>query len=236
MNSICDNTYNKISTDLKYILEGCDTVLDAIPFSNYYIEKHPDMKHFILSLVNGKTYIDSIDIKSKQNLLHDVQASESREDASDLISKLSSRLGSDDVYKRTMERLANRKQHKNELKTTNKTVFKKKVHVTKKCPHCNHQMNMPESTEYVICGYGNPNQGYDWNGCGKDWCFQCEKLLCKSWEVNRLHFEMNRVHTDECCSKHAHDTGKKYPENYCHCNNLYVNRDSNDIIKNFMTK
>ena len=40
--------------------------------------------------------------------------------------------------------------------------------------------------EYVICGYINSNKGYDWNGCGKDWCAKCNKMLCKSWDLNQL--------------------------------------------------
>ena len=106
--------------------------------------------------------------------------------------------------------------------------------ISKNCPHCYHVMNMLENTTYVICGYTSPNQGYDWNGCGKDWCFQCSKMLCKSWEMNALHLQMNRNHDDECCSKHAQNNSHKYPEDYCHCNNIHVRRESNDILKNIM--
>ena len=42
-------------------------------------------------------------------------------------------------------------------------------------------------TDYAICGYNEEtNEGYDWNGCGCDWCFKCGKILCKKWQANDL--------------------------------------------------
>ena len=76
------------------------------------------------------------------------------------------------------------------------------------CPHCNNKNYGSIGSPYMICGY--TPRGFDWKGCGKDWCFRCEKLLCKKWEINSLHFELNRIHTDECCSKHANEMGNVY--------------------------
>ena len=48
-------THKEIYNQLKFIFEGCDTILDAIQFGNQYIEKYPHMKSMILSYMNGKT-------------------------------------------------------------------------------------------------------------------------------------------------------------------------------------
>lgn len=223
-----NSTHKEIYIQLRAILDGCDTVLDTIPFCNMYAEAYPHMKSMIFSYANGRIYNDNIDIKTKQNILNDVMLCDTKEDAVNLISIAMDR-STDDVYKRTMERLANRKHYKKIDHTSNNTL----VNVCKKCPHphCNHIANMPEDTQYIICGYTNPNHGYDWNGCGKDWCFQCEKMLCKSWEINQLHLAMNRTHNDECCAKHASVNGHRYPDDYCQCNNSHVHKKMNDIMK-----
>jgi len=222
--------YRKVYNELKVILEGCDTIVDAIPFGNMYAEKYPIMRSMIFSQINGASYYDNVDQKSKQDMLRDIHRQETKEDARDLVAKIDNRTH-DDVYKRTMNRLANRKNHKIVERTDN---IKRVINISKKCPHCNHVMNMPEQTTYVVCGYSNTTSGYDWNGCGKDWCFHCEKILCKSWEVNGLHFDMNRHHTDDCCKKHSIETKRKYPDDYCQCNNLNVHRESHDVLKNLM--
>ena len=218
------SSYNDIYLQLKVILEGCDTIIDALPFCNYYGEKYPHMKNIICSYTNGKMYRDNIDIKTKQNTLYDVNLCDSRDDAYVMISKITDRTN-DDVYKKTLERIANKKHYKKiDIKSVNHLQ-----NVSKKCPHCSHIINMHVDTNYIICGYHNPYQGYDWNGCGRDWCFQCEKLLCKSWELNALHLQMNRIHDDECCTKHANENGYTYPDDYCQCNNMNVHRNQNSL-------
>lgn len=208
------STHKDIYMQLKAILDGCDTIIDALYFGNYYVEKYPHMKSMIISYVNGKNYKDTMDIKTKQVILSDVNKCSSRDDALTLISKISEKT-SDDVFKKIIERLAHRKHYK-------KIETKKEINtnISKKCPHCQHIVNMPEATQYVICGYHNPIIGYDWNGCGRDWCFQCGKMLCKKWETDSLHLQMNRQHDEECCLKHAYTNGYKYPDNYCQCTNM----------------
>ena len=105
---------------------------------------------------------------------------------------------------------------------------------TKKCPHCGYNITDKYNRAYIICGYNDEKKGYDWNGCGKDWCFRCEKILCKSWETHALHLEMNRSHNDECCSKHAKENNNKYPDDYCQCRNINITRTSNDIFEELM--
>lgn len=221
-------THKDVYYKLKAILDGCDTVLDAIPFCNSYAEKYPQMKSMIFSYLNGRSYNDTIDIKTKQNMLNDICLCETKEDASTLMSKVIAR-SSDDVYKRAMERIINCKRYK----IIGPMAGSVSVNICKKCPHphCGHIINMATDTQYVICGYTDPNHGYDWNGCGKDWCFQCNKILCKSWEFNRLHLEMNRTHDNDCCSQHANVNDHKYPDDYCQCNGIHMHKKTTDIIK-----
>jgi hypothetical protein len=80
-----------------------------------------------------------------------------------------------------------------------------KTKMSKNCPHCYQIHHGDSDLEYVICGY--TNKGFDWKGCGYDWCFQCGKKLCK------------------CCKFHAVKTNGIYPDDYCTCTNNYVNRD-----------
>lgn len=209
----CKDIYNQ----LKYIFEGCDTILDAIQFGNQYIEKYPHMKSMILSYMNGQNYRDNIDIRTKQSMMIDVNMCETRDEALEALSKFVDKT-TDDVYRKTLERIAHKKHYK---KMENKHVVTHH-NISKKCPHCSHIVNMPETTQYVICGYNNPNSGYDWNGCGRDWCFHCNKMLCKRWEVDNLHLQMNRHHDEDCCAKHAQDNGYKYPDDYCQCNNMHL--------------
>ena len=158
-----DITHKDIYLQLKAILSGCDTILDAIPFCNMYAEKYPHMKGMINSYTNGRGYKDNVDIKTKQSMMNDINLSDTRENALDMISKISERTN-DDVYKKALERIAHRKHHrfldnsegrynkgKNSLIITN---------ISKKCPHCSHILNMPDNTNYVICGYHNPNYGF----------------------------------------------------------------------------
>jgi hypothetical protein len=92
----------------------------------------------------------------------------------------------------------------------------------KDCPHCGRRRIGVDDSDYVVCGY--TNRGYDWKGCGKDWCFKCGKKLCKSWNTNQLYNKANRYHNAECCKNHASKHGLTYKDNYCECSNECVNR------------
>jgi hypothetical protein len=208
-------THTEIINQIKFIFAGCDTIIDAMHFGNQYIEKYPHMKSLILSYMNGKRYRDIVDIKTKQNALNDVIMCETQDEALAVLSKHIEKT-TDDVYRKTLERIAYKKYYR-------KTDRKQKNiqhNISKKCPHCSHIVNMPDTTQYIICGYTNPVIGYDWNGCGGDWCFQCNKMLCKKWEIDNLHLEMNRHHDDECCASHAKANGYRFPDDYCQCNNI----------------
>lgn len=207
----------KIYKEIRAILEGCDTIVDAVYFGKIYIDKYPFSRDIVNGIISGKTYTDSIDIRTKQDLLRDILLQDNQDDAVKLITKLE-KLSSDDVYKQTLNRIARRKHvsHIEKIITENLLY--------KNCPHCSHLMRANVDANYVICGYNDTKLGYDWHGCGKDWCFSCGKMLCKSWHNNALHCDANRIHTSTCCQIHATENNKKYEEEYCQCNNLYVRR------------
>jgi hypothetical protein len=89
--------------------------------------------------------------------------------------------------------------------------------ITKNCPHCGNSCSGTIDTTYIICDYNDPINGFQWNGCGKDWCFYCEKKLCKQWGNDELYNEENRKHTKECCKKMAKKNEEDYEEQYCQC-------------------
>lgn len=95
--------------------------------------------------------------------------------------------------------------------------------VKKKCPHCNKSCIEYNDVLYVICGYSG-NKGYDWTGCSNDWCFQCGKRLCKSWDKNELYNKINRFHDKKCCKIDAQRLGCDYYEEYCQCEHFFVKR------------
>ncbi len=96
--------------------------------------------------------------------------------------------------------------------------------ITKRCPYCSKSYSdYYSTTDYVICGYSS--KGFDWEGCGHDWCFKCGKKLCKCWNINELYNKLNRYHNNRCCRLHAYKTDSSYPEDYCYCgDNKHVNR------------
>lgn len=103
------------------------------------------------------------------------------------------------------------------LKKVYKQVLNDTIIIEKECPHCGHLNKGTGNTNYIICGY--TKKGYDWEGCQRDWCFKCNKKLCKKWDVNELFLESNRIH-NTCCYRYA----KKHNDNldlYCVCENKY---------------
>lgn len=97
------------------------------------------------------------------------------------------------------------------------------INYTKHCPHCSKDFIGNENTKYVVCGYGD--KGYDWKGCGKDWCFVCNKKLCKSWNTDHLYNKLNRVHDSKCCKNYSYKSKSVYPNDFCQCQNTdYIKR------------
>lgn len=231
-----DNKHNIIDpknlhAQLKAIVEGCCNPTDTIDFSNYYCRKYPQYADMINSYFNGAVLLDDMNIKSKQIGLSDVVACNNREDSYDITVDLISR-SSDYVYKTTLETLATMKTYKKKVTR----IVEKKQHSTRICPHCSHIASMPTETTYVICGYSNPCQGYDWKGCGSDWCFACGQKLCKKWESDMLNLQANRNHDTSCCKERAQELKHDYKKDYCQCNNSFVHRGIESIMESILTK
>lgn len=124
----------------------------------------------------------------------------------------------------TMQRiLSNKPYHKYNIEI--KSDYGKYNNINKLCPHCNRQNTSYEGNSYIICGYSNGE--YDMLGCGFDWCFKCEKKLCKNWQDDQLFLITNRMHDKNCCSLFAKKIGVNYETNFCLCKNSYVDRNIN---------
>lgn len=96
------------------------------------------------------------------------------------------------------------------------------VVISRSCPHCGQKTYGNDNVPYIVCGYNI--KGFDWKGCGRDWCFKCGKKLCKNWNINSLFNKLNRYHDSKCCKKHAIKMGFAYPDEFCMCQNEIVNR------------
>jgi len=116
----------------------------------------------------------------------------------------------------SFKRIIKNKPHKQLLEKDN-------IIITKNCPHCNRKNYGFISTPYVICGYNT--KGYDWKGCGKDWCLKCGKKLCKNWSNDYLFNYLNRYHDSKCCKNYSSKFECKYPDDFCGCITEFVNRN-----------
>jgi hypothetical protein len=199
----------QIYLELKAIFSGCDTINDALLFTTIYCEKYPYMKSAIISFMNSYTFNDNIDIRTKQSRMKHIYLNiQTKEDAQEYVSHNTESMF-DDIYTKIINMIINKKPKK---------IYKERIkNITKACPHCKHMLSAPIATQYIICGYHNNIEGYDWYGCGKDSCFQCGKILCKRWETDMLCLNINRQHDSICCSTHATENNKIYPDDYCQC-------------------
>lgn len=210
-----DATYNK----LKYIISGCRTLDDAVAMCHIFILSKQE-KDLMTSIINSKRYDNqTLDLKNMIIQIKEINNCKYREDAYDLIN-IAMKKTCDAVQIRTLQRLANLKQSKpqfislKEIRDRNASQI-----ITKQCPHCGHNCSGTRETEYLMCGY--TENGYDLIGCGRDWCFNCEKILCKSWENDQLFIPINRTHDNKCCKKHSVQYKNDYPRDYCQCNLSY---------------
>lgn len=209
--------YNKY----KHIMSGMRTIEDC-----YLIMEKSNLtiinKKILLSMIEGKKIEKCIDYILMKEIVRDLYNYKYREEAYAQIPLIMNKTNNLAQIK-TFTRIANSKPLKPpfiSIREINTNVS----NISKPCPHCSHICTAPKFSEYIICGFGN--NGYDWEGCGKDWCFKCGKILCKSWENDMLFIEENRCHNMECCKHHAHSNNKTYPDDYCQCNNDYVKRNT----------
>ena len=218
-NNVLHKQYNK----LKYNIIGSKTKEDAYLLLEKY-KLDTNCNNLMISLINGKKYDHALDNVTMKKHINEIESCKYKENAYELISQTLLQT-SDIAQVRTFTRIADLKPCRpqyismNEVRLNNKATT-----ITKKCPHCSYKCSSSKNTVYIVCGYGDT--GYDWEGCGKDWCFKCAKILCKTWEHDQLYLPTNRFHDAKCCKKHAMSYGHKYPEDYCRCNNVFVFRDS----------
>lgn len=207
---------NNIIAELDDILEGCHSIIDAHQFRVKYKKKYPEYETLIDSIIDGFDFFDNVDIISKQEILKDIICISEKDKIFDILDNTIKRTN-DDILINCIENIIPTKG------------YKKKKHIidnneiTKQCPHCNHSISSNKDTKYIICGYHDTNNGYDHKGCGNDWCFKCNKKLCKNWIDDKLNSEINRLHDIDCCEKKAVKNNEDYKNNYCQCNNYDIN-------------
>jgi len=205
----------------KHLISGMRTVEDCYLMldKNMFDKNH---KSLILHLINHKKNEKCFDYMALRSIVKELGEIRYREDAHEYLSHIMNKTENIAQIK-TFTRLAEGKPLRPQWYTKENysdfpdidTYDYANHKIEKKCPHCSHINISHKSTGYIICGYGE--NGYDWEGCGKDWCFKCEKILCKSWDNDMLFIEENRIHNEECCRHHSNINNKKYPEDYCHC-------------------
>jgi hypothetical protein len=123
-------------------------------------------------------------------------------------------------------KIGNTKQEKYSNIITNNIKEKNKwFNIKQNCPHCNITCKIDFESDYAICGYNDTRIGYNWEGCGRDWCTKCGKKLCKKWNENNLFIIENRFHDNECCLKYCKLLGNNYLLDFCQCYNEYVDRN-----------
>jgi hypothetical protein len=218
-----NNAYNIF----KNILSGCKTMVDAFYFVDKIIKVCPESTDLLIGMIHNKKYDKSYDIRTMAHILNQLDLQLYREDIDDFIDK-NIKNHVDLIQLNSLIRLSKFKSNKvhdikdlnndkqinvsfNNIKDENEHNF-----VIKKCPHCNIQVRLNINIEYVICGYIDDNKGYDWNGCNRDWCAKCNKMLCKSWEHDQLFITMNRLHNKDCCKKYAEENNIDY-NLFCCC-------------------
>lgn len=166
-------------------------------------------KKLLYSILNKDKYNNKMDFDRFLIYLNILSQIEYKNNADILIDDLeSTSLINDMAQLNTLRRIACQKPDYD-------PIINKKYYLQVCCPHCNKKNTGTNTSTYVICGYNA--KGYDWKGCGKDWCFKCGKKLCKNWTTDHLYNKQNRIHDNKCCKSFATKIEDQYPENYCCC-------------------
>lgn len=213
------STLSTVYKKIKYIISGCRTLDDAIMMCQLF-NLNKKEKDLITSVINSIRYDSQVmDIKTFFSNIKEINNCRYQEEAYDIINTLIKKTA-DPVQIRTFQRLAKTKQNRPQYVSLKEIRENNANHIiTKQCPHCAHSCAGTRDTDYIVCGY--TDHGYDWGGCGCDWCFKCEKILCKSWEADQLFLPINRIHTEKCCKKHAAKNNNNYSNDYCQCTSNY---------------
>jgi hypothetical protein len=165
-------------------------------------------KKLIQSVLNKERYNNNIEFDRFVIYLNIIDKIKYNNDAYVIIQDLEL-IYDDNAQINTLNRIISKKP-------CSKPLNNKQYYLQVCCPHCKKKNTGINTTEYIICGYST--KGYDWKGCGKDWCFKCGKKLCKNWNFDHLFNKLNRTHDDKCCKTYAAKIGDIYPDDYCQCN------------------
>ena len=167
----------------------------------------------IESFINPLLFKKKINTKDFMIYMDIIKNVKYREDIQDLVYNLL-KITEDIVQINILNKLLEKKPY--EYNCFNKKNEKILIYVTKKCPHCNNECTYDIDEDYVVCGY--TQKGFDWIGCGNDWCFQCNKKLCKNWNIHSLFNIKNRYHNKKCCKFYSYISNDNYPDDFCFCN------------------
>ena len=158
-------------------------------------------------------------------LLDDLKTTKYKEDVIENMYKIGNKT-TDVTQINSIIRIANSKQEKsNNFNLVNIKDKNKWFNMKDLCPHCGIENKIDNESYYSICGYNDIKNGYNWEGCGRDWCTKCGKKLCKKWSDNNLFMLENRIHDSECCLNYCKLIGNNYLLDFCQCYNEYVNRN-----------
>lgn len=204
---------NKAYNIFKNILSGCNTMVDAFYFVDKIIKLCPESQELLIGMIHNKKYDKSYDIRSMSHVLNELNLQLYREDIDEFINK-NIKSYVDLIQLNSLIKLSKFKLNKihnipeKYINVTFNNIYNIENNIEndfslKKCPHCNIQVRLNKNIDYVICGYIDSNKGYDWDGCGKDWCAKCNKMLCKSWDSDQLFITGNRTHDKKCCKEYA---------------------------------
>lgn len=199
------NNFDEVQNNYKIIIDNVECVVE---------------RKLINSLINKNRYIAKIDFEKFLRYINIIENIKYYHDTFEIMEEIL-KITNEPSQINTLKRLILKKPINENLILKKTNSSKKKI--VKKCPHCNNPHLDFENIDYVICGY--TSKGFDWKGCGYDWCFQCNKKLCKCWNIDELFNKLNRYHDESCCRLHALRTGNKYPDDYCQCYNKHVRRN-----------
>ena len=190
------------------LIECADNKNDADELYNIYKHKvSPQYQYIMKSIIDGKIYNKSLDTITFYKILVFLNNIQYRDECDKYVNVIYQKTD-DIIQKKIIDKIIDNKKFSNLNK---KSIT---INITKNCPHCNKPYTKIHDSDYVICGFYD--KGYNPNGCGKDWCFKCEKILCKTWYKHQLFNYNNRHHNGICCKRHATIKHENY-NNYCNC-------------------
>jgi hypothetical protein len=206
MDIVDETLYNELIN----VFSGCRTTQDALYFFKLMTLINPECFLLAKQIMLGKKYDYSIiNFETIENILSNSAKYKYNDDINYNITK-------DEIQLSALHRIL--------INKPNKTPSLQLEYIKKECPHCKFVTSALASTTHIVCGYIDKKTGFDSKGCKKDWCFKCEKKLCKQWIDDSLCVESNKIHDFECCKKHAEANNIKYETNYCQCVSPFVNR------------